>query len=259
MKKTGIYILAFPNGKQYVGKSVDLDRRVREHISGIGGARLVKHAIKKFGTEAVTAEIIEYPGISPESLNAVEQWKIAHLKTKTPHGYNITVGGDGSDSKTVSDIQCKRVQKGTHNFLGGAIQRKTNRKRVENGTHHFIGGEIARKSHRKRLEDGTHHLLGGDIQRKNNLKRVKDGTHNFLGGEIQRKRIKDGTHNFFGGEIQRKTNLKRWAAWRERKREAEVIIAYAFYHARLQFNYIIARKEWNEIPDLANSKQSTFL
>ena len=91
----------------------------------------------------------------------------------------------------------------------------------------------------------------------------EEGTHNFLGGEIQRetaqKRVKEGTHNFLGGEIQRKTNHKRWAAWRERKREAEVIIAYAFYHARLQSNYVIARKDWDAIPDLTNSEQLTCL
>ncbi len=41
-----------------------------------------------------------------------------------------------------SEISRRRVEAGTHNFLGGAIQRATSRqlrlKEVKNGTHHFI-------------------------------------------------------------------------------------------------------------------------
>lgn len=42
----------------------------------------------------------------------------------------------------------KRVEEGTHNFLGGNVQKK----RVEEGTHNFLGGRYVRKM----LEEGTH-------------------------------------------------------------------------------------------------------
>ena len=34
-----------------------------------------------------------------------------------------------------------------------------NKKKIENGTHHFLGGEIQRKVQKRRLENGTHHFL----------------------------------------------------------------------------------------------------
>jgi hypothetical protein len=83
-------------------------------------------------------------------------------------------------------------------FLGGDIQRESNRKRVSDKTHHFLGGEIARESARKRVADGTNPFLGGEIQRESNRKRVTDKTHHLLGGEIQRKRVREGTHHCLG-------------------------------------------------------------
>jgi len=90
----------------------------------------------------------------------------------------------------------KRVENGTHPFLGGEISRKVNQKRLAAGTHNFQDREKARERNLKRVENGTHPFLGGEMQRENNLKRVANGTHQCLGGEIQRKRIADGTHNF---------------------------------------------------------------
>ena len=37
------------------------------------------------------------------------------------------------------------VEKGTHPFLGGDIQRKSNKQRRENGTHHLLGNNLARE------------------------------------------------------------------------------------------------------------------
>lgn len=82
----------------------------------------------------------------------------------------------------------EKIQNGTHNFLGGEVQRK----RIEEGTHHFLGSNI----NNKRVEEGIHPFLGGEIQRQSNKKRVENGTHHLLGGEMNRKRFKDGTHPF---------------------------------------------------------------
>jgi hypothetical protein len=115
------------------------------------------------------------------------------------------------NSKNSSESARKRVANGTHNLLGGEIQRESALKRVSDKTHNLLGGEmnrkrIADKTHhllggemqRKRVSDKTHHLLGGEIQRESNRKRVTDKTHHLLGGEIQRKRVREGTHNCLG-------------------------------------------------------------
>lgn len=50
----------------------------------------------------------------------------------------------------------QEIAAGTHNFLGGEIQRKWNREKVENGTHHALG-----PAHNKKLmAEGKHNWLG---------------------------------------------------------------------------------------------------
>ena len=96
MKNPGIYIITSPSGKQYVGKDGNLPYRVETHLSGWNKRCVLIHrAIKKYGKENFNVEIIRYPGISPETLYAVEQWKIRQLNTKAPNGYNLTDGGAG--------------------------------------------------------------------------------------------------------------------------------------------------------------------
>lgn len=45
----------------------------------------------------------------------------------------------------------KRVEDGTHNFLG----KENNQTRLDNGTHHLLGPD----ENRRRLNNGTHHFL----------------------------------------------------------------------------------------------------
>lgn len=52
--------------------------------------------------------------------------------------------------------QQKRVNEGTHNFLGGNIQRKSNKIRIQNGTHHFLNPDFQKSVALFRLSKGTH-------------------------------------------------------------------------------------------------------
>ena len=219
MKNPGIYILTSPTGKQYVGKDSNLPRRVREHLRGdTPDCPAIHKAIQKYGCEAFSVEIIRYPGISHEALNAVERWWVRRLQTLSPAGYNLTEGGDGSKHseetrQKISEAQSQRVADGTHNFLDKDFRQRAIQKQIEDGTHPFLGGEIQRRTSQKQVKDGTHPFLDGEIQRRSAQKRIADGTHNFLGGDIprrtQRKRVKEGTHNFISGEVSRRSNKKR--------------------------------------------------
>ena len=130
---------------------------------------------RKYGADTFSVEIIRYPGISHETLDAVERWKIRQLQTLAPKGYNLTDGGDSGKpseetrqkmSKSVS----KRVEDGTHPFLDGEVQRRTQKKLVEEGTHRFLGGEIPRGAQKKLVEEGKHHFLDGEVSRLSNKK-----------------------------------------------------------------------------------------
>lgn len=63
----------------------------------------------------------------------------------------------------------RELAAGTHNFLGGKIQREWNQRAVKDGTHHALGPRI----NKMRLDAGTHNLLGP----KSNLDRLANGTH----------------------------------------------------------------------------------
>ena len=299
MKNPGIYILTSPSGKQYVGKDKILPNRVRDHLSGNSlQCPAIHDAIQKYGRDAFSVEIIQYPGISHEALNAVERWKIRHLQTLSPSGYNLTEGGDGvipseETRQKMSENASKRVDEGTHNFLDGEIQRRTqkkrledgthpfldsefqqqtqkkrdavNKKRLDEGTHHFLDGEIQRRTQKKRLEDGTHHLLDGEIQRRSAQKRVKDGTHHFLGGEIsrrtQKKRLADGTHNFLDSEFQRRTNQKRVADGTHNfLGDNNPAKQRSHKRRKAEWCYIVALSRfWYEIHDYTLKRRAEFL
>ena len=72
MKNPGLYILTNTvNGMQYVGKDSNLPSRSKEHLSGkTPQCPRIHNAIKKYGADTFCAEIIQYPGISQEALNA---------------------------------------------------------------------------------------------------------------------------------------------------------------------------------------------
>ena len=249
MKNPGIYILTNRvSRKQYVGRDRCLPKRSKIHLSGKAPmCRHVHKAIQKYGHDAFSVEIIEYPGISHEALNAVERWKIRQLQTLAPYGYNLMDGGEsGKHSEEtrqkISEFNYKRVLDGTNPFLGGEVQKK----RVLDGTHHLLGGEIQRRTNKKRVDDGTHHWLGD----KNPVhKRVADGTHNFLGDKNPvHKRVLDGTHNFLGDKNPAKRLAKEGKHYRTIKRQ------------KAEWCYIIALSRfWYEIHDYTLKRRKEFL
>jgi hypothetical protein len=86
-----------------------------------------------------------------------------------------------------TNLQDDRIANGTHNLVGdkhwihdpkrkeeqSAAVSAYNNKRVSNGTHPFLGGEIQSKSNAARVKSKTHNLLGAD----SNMSRLANGTH----------------------------------------------------------------------------------
>jgi len=81
------------NGKQYVGITTDVEKRWRKHRSG-HGSKLVRHAIQKYGRDNFDFEVW-YSG-DEDWIKMMEYRAIVMLDTRTPHGYNLTLGGEGS-------------------------------------------------------------------------------------------------------------------------------------------------------------------
>lgn len=83
------------NGKCYIGKTINLKRRIYEHFMGYSeGCKLLSRAFKKYGKENFSVEIL-HEGIIPELLDEFEIQAIREYNTKAPHGYNLNEGGLG--------------------------------------------------------------------------------------------------------------------------------------------------------------------
>lgn len=93
--KSGIYIYCnLINGKKYVGQSVNINKRIKEHFrdSEIEDVKYVIHkAIKKHSIENFYIIKIKYP---KEMLNSMEKYYIELFNTFKGVGYNCTSGGD---------------------------------------------------------------------------------------------------------------------------------------------------------------------
>jgi len=95
-----IYKANFPNGKAYIGQTIfDLETRKIAHKSVYPTKNnVVYRAMRKYGWDNVTWEIIDYAK-TIEELNEKEKKWIAHYNTyiglKNANGYNMTEGGGG--------------------------------------------------------------------------------------------------------------------------------------------------------------------
>ena len=83
------------SGKPYVGKTKQkLEKRMSQHrYDSKKGSQGLGAAIRKYGWENFTVEVIEVCPV--EQLNEREIFWIAELNSKSPHGYNLTDGGEG--------------------------------------------------------------------------------------------------------------------------------------------------------------------
>ena len=67
---------------------------------------------------------------------------------------------------------------------------RKNQREIAAGTHNFLGGKIQRERNRRAIENGTHHLLGP----KQNADRIAAGNHNFVGLNSNASRLAEGRH-----------------------------------------------------------------
>lgn len=83
------------NGKCYIGKTKhESVIRWRDHVNGYHPSSLIHKAIVKYGVEKFSFEVIER-NVQDSLLNELEVFYISKFNSKTPNGYNLTVGGDG--------------------------------------------------------------------------------------------------------------------------------------------------------------------
>ncbi len=85
-------------GRRYIGKSVDVERRIAVHFAPGQTAVRRSHlyrAIAKYGRDAFRVVVLEHCSDDEEARERESVW-IHALETKTPNGFNMTDGGEGS-------------------------------------------------------------------------------------------------------------------------------------------------------------------
>lgn len=113
LKKTcGIYCITHTeSGKQYVGQSVDITERWKQHTTPKKNSTGIKGAIMKHGVNAFTFSVLEE--CKSEDLNDREVWWISTLSTLSPSGYNMTSGGcQGTSVTSETKQKMSDVRKG---------------------------------------------------------------------------------------------------------------------------------------------------
>lgn len=105
MKKSGIYKINFPNGKSYVGMSVDIENRIKEHNNDALKPKYPVHeAIKKYyGKIELFSNVEILEEIDPSNrqlMSEREKYWINYYRTfiDKNKGYNLTPGGDGAST-----------------------------------------------------------------------------------------------------------------------------------------------------------------
>ena len=84
------------NGKQYVGQTAkQLWQRWRLHKSNNSGCTALKAAISKYGKDNFSIEAI-YESANKIEIESKEKEFIVKYNTKSPSGYNLTDGGEGT-------------------------------------------------------------------------------------------------------------------------------------------------------------------
>jgi group I intron endonuclease len=88
----GCYILNnTKSNKKYVGQSIHIERRIRQHSDAIS-KNVIHKAINSVGFNNFSINIWE---CKKEDLDELEEFLISEIGTLVPNGYNVSIGGYG--------------------------------------------------------------------------------------------------------------------------------------------------------------------
>lgn len=106
MKQVSVYQITAPNGKLYIGISVDPKKRWMAHRCS---DYAIGRAIRKYGDQMRYDIICVCDDM--EEAHVAEKFYIGMLQTKSPNGYNFTDGGDGAVGYKHSDANKIKMSK----------------------------------------------------------------------------------------------------------------------------------------------------
>lgn len=129
----GIYkITNLINGKNYIGQSINIDKRIKEHFwksecqKDISYNSALHSAIRKYGKENFVWEVLEECNVS--EIDEKEQFYIQQYNSLVPNGYNILIGGQKYRAIPIFCSSCgKQITSDSKSGLCKNCQAKTTR------------------------------------------------------------------------------------------------------------------------------------
>jgi group I intron endonuclease len=105
-----VYRHTSPVGKSYIGRTKNLAKRNYQHMMGMSSSNEFQSAIKEFGWENFTHEVL-VDNLSYEESVRIEKEMIERHSSTFPNGYNMMTGGarEGAGAKLKGDLKRKMI------------------------------------------------------------------------------------------------------------------------------------------------------
>lgn len=192
---SGIYCIENRiNGKKYIGKSINILRRVKSHINDLklnkSECSYLQSSWNKYGEDSFFVYSIEM--CSKDNLSEREIFYIKHLNTKRPNGYNLTDGGDGITGFTPS---AETIEKLSISHTGNKLTNKAKELlRIANlgDKNPFFGKKHSDETKRIISEKGTGRKLSKESREKKRISTM--GNKN----PIYERKFENSSSSYFG-------------------------------------------------------------
>lgn len=141
----GIYIFTnLVNGKIYVGETVNIKNRMKDHRIRKSG-QVISCAIKKYGVENFKVEIYYRPSLGKEARLDLEEELILKFDCLVPKGYNVCKRGRSGEGKPCSEEQKIKIS----NANKGKVRSVEQRQNISKGK---MGAKASEETKRKLSE-----------------------------------------------------------------------------------------------------------
>ena len=225
-----IYRIKSPSGKIYIGKDEYFPSRMNSHRRIAENPRKVEHnsplhrAIRKYGWEKMTVEMVDIASRSAKELKRREKIWI-WLNSSKHKGYNQTFGGEGTEGFRHSDAtkeklrQMKLGKKMSEAFCRALSQRMLGRKHSKETKQKIAEGNRGRKITTAAREKLRQIRLGKPLQQehRNSIRRAMEKFSRIPIPSERKERIKrshlKNEYEFISpnGQIVRTKDIKTFA------------------------------------------------
>jgi group I intron endonuclease len=168
-KCPGIYIFTnLVNGKVYVGETMNMKRRMKEH-RGKSSDQVISRAIRKYGSGNFNLYIEYLPNFEKKDLLKFEEELITKFNCLVPNGYNVCESGRDCTGTTLTQEAKDKISKANK----GKVRSKEQRMRIsQSKTGIPIHSEESRKklseagSKRRHTEESKQKISKGNMGKK---------------------------------------------------------------------------------------------